>query len=153
MKFKLGFLLVSIGWLLMPLFFLIISCGLSSKSRCDMPQDFIIEEAKMFANITETSPIIHENELQFELIKRADFSPQQYTCQQFLKFPLPASVESLSFLVKGNAGLVLDTLYITYEVTSKMYQGDLCNDPQLIPQASNKRCVSTNHFFKVISYQ
>lgn len=139
--------------ILLALFFCFSGCFPGPKSRCDMPQDFIIEEAKMYLTITQTFPLIHENEVHFELLKNQAFSPPNYFPTQFMKFPLPANVESLSFLLKDNDGVTLDTLYINYHVDAKLYKGDLCNDPQLIPVANNKKCNSTNHYFQVISYQ
>jgi hypothetical protein len=114
-----------------------------------------IEEAKMYAYLDSTNLTWHDmQQINFTLISPKLYYGKKYNLNfsgQSILFPLMANVEKV-VIGLSNSSNQLDTLTIEYEVGSTYFEGDECNDAQLIPKAIVKNISTQGNLFKVLKF-
>jgi len=114
-----------------------------------------IEASKMFAYLDSTNINWHDmQQINFTLISPKLYYGKKYNLSfsgERILFPLMADVEKV-VIGLSNSSNQFDTLTIEYEVGSTYFEGDICNDAQLIPKALVKNISTQETMFKVLKF-
>lgn len=127
---------------------LLLFTACAEKDKCGGPGGAEIEQARMYCYLIETLPNLTNTRYVFMQTGNYLAYPDVYTDV----FPLPADREKINFFVLQNDA-VIDTLTIQYKVDTAYYDGAPCNTLMIIPKATNVKCFSTEHSFKVKDFR